>query len=70
MDPSVIMDMARTGHWTSEEDSKLKDAVQKYGGKNWTAIAKLVPDRRSTQCWGRWNSFLDPSMDPPAGCTN
>jgi hypothetical protein len=70
LDPSVGMDVARTGHWTADEDSKLKDAVQKCGGKNWTAIAKLVPNRRSTQCWGRWNSFLDPSIDPPTGRTD
>jgi hypothetical protein len=70
LDPSVGMALARTGHWTEDEDIKLKDAVEKYGGKNWIAIAKLVPDRRSTQCWGRWNSFLDPSIDPLAGRTN
>jgi hypothetical protein len=65
LDPSVDMAMARTGHWTAEEDILLKKAVQKYGGKNWTAIAEMVPDRRSTQCWGRWHSSLDPSIDPP-----
>jgi hypothetical protein len=65
LDPSVDMAMARTGHWTAEEDIKLKKAVQKYGGKNWTAIAEMVPDRRSTQCWGRWHSALDPSVDTP-----
>jgi hypothetical protein len=70
LDPSVDMAMARTGHWTAEEDIKLKAAVEKYGGKNWTEIAKLVPERRSTQCWGRWHSALDPSIDPPTGRTN
>ena len=69
MEPSVDMAMARTGHWTAEEDIKLKKAVQKHGGKNWTAIAEMVPDRRSTQCWGRWHSalVLDSSIDPPKG---
>jgi hypothetical protein len=65
LSPSIDMAMARTGHWTAEEDIKLKQAVQKYGGKNWTAIAEMVPDRRSTQCWGRWHSALDPSIDSP-----
>jgi hypothetical protein len=65
LSPSIDMAMARTGHWTAEEDIKLKQAVQKYGGKNWTAIAAMVPDRRSTQCWGRWHSALDPSIDSP-----
>jgi hypothetical protein len=70
LDPSVGMAIAHTGHWTEDEDSMLKDAVQQYGGKNWSAIAKLVPNRRSTQCWGRWNSFFDPSIDPPTGRMN
>jgi hypothetical protein len=65
LDPSVAMAMVRTGKWTADEDSKLKDAVQKHGGKNWSAISELVPDRSSSQCWGRWHSALDPSIDPP-----
>jgi hypothetical protein len=33
------------GEWTTEEDVKLTDAVEKYSGKNWVAISALVPGR-------------------------
>jgi hypothetical protein len=37
---------ARVGkRWTKEEDVKLKDAIEKHNGKNWAAIAALVPGR-------------------------
>jgi hypothetical protein len=34
---------ARKGYWTRYEDSTLIDAVEKHNGKNWDAIAALVP---------------------------
>jgi hypothetical protein len=44
--------------WTKEEDSTLKDAVEKHNGKNWTAISALVLGRTRTQCTSRWyNTF-------------
>ncbi len=70
LDPSVAKAMVRMGKWTPDEDSKLKDAVRTHGGKNWAAIGELVPDRGSKQCWGRWYSVLDPSIDPPTGKSN
>jgi hypothetical protein len=36
------MAMERTGRWTADEDSKLKDALQKHGDNNWGSIAELV----------------------------
>jgi hypothetical protein len=35
----------RKGKWAADEDSKLKDAVQTHGGKNWKTIAALVLGR-------------------------
>jgi hypothetical protein len=35
----------RGGTWAKEEDSKLKDAVEKHNGKNWEATAALIPGR-------------------------
>jgi hypothetical protein len=46
----------RAGKWTEDEDTKLKDAVQTHGGKNWCAIAALVPDRSISQCRTRWHN--------------
>jgi myb proto-oncogene protein len=54
LDPNITMTGGRTGKWTADEDSKLKDAVQTHGGKNWDAIAALVPSRTVIQCYDRW----------------
>jgi hypothetical protein len=50
---------ARTGRWTKEEDSTLKDAVEEHNGKDWTAMSTLVPGRTKQQCKNRWYSALD-----------
>jgi hypothetical protein len=54
---------SHTGKWTKDEDSKLKDAVQTYGGKNWNGISALVPGRTKCHCKHRWYYTLDPSID-------
>jgi hypothetical protein len=41
---------ARVGRLTKEEDSTLKDAVEKHNGENWAAISALVPGRTKKQC--------------------
>jgi hypothetical protein len=58
LDPSIDRANKRTGKWTEDEDIKLKDAVQTHGGKNWGAIATLVPGRTRKQCRDRWNALL------------
>jgi myb proto-oncogene protein len=63
LDPSIDRANGRTGKWSAEEDSKLKDAERTHGGKNWAAISALVPGRTKIQCWNRWHDFLDPSID-------
>jgi hypothetical protein len=65
IDPS----MGRTGKWDEDEDTKLKDAVQTHGGKNWAAIAALVPGRATSQCCSRWTYVLDPNIDQANGRT-
>ncbi len=63
LSPSII-DRAnsRTGRWTEDEDIKLKEAVQAHGGKNWAAIATLVPGRTKIQCHKRWYDGASPSV--------
>jgi myb proto-oncogene protein len=61
LDPSMGWESAYKGKWLEEEDIKLKDAVQTHG-KNWFAVATLVPGRTRTQCLDRWEN-VDPSMD-------
>jgi hypothetical protein len=50
LDLSISRANGRTGHWTADEDKKLKNAVPTYGDKNWEAIAALVPGRTKCQC--------------------
>jgi hypothetical protein len=54
----------RAGTWTEDGDSKLKDTVQTHGGKNWGAIAALVPDRTKSQCSYRWHGTFVSKIDP------
>jgi myb proto-oncogene protein len=46
LNPSIDRTSGRSSNWTEAEDAKLKDSVQTHGGKNWEAIAALVPGRR------------------------
>jgi hypothetical protein len=54
---------ARAGNWTTDEDSTLKEAVEKHNGENWAAIAALVPGRTKMQCRSRWQYKLFPNGD-------
>jgi hypothetical protein len=51
------------------EDSKLKDAVQTHSGKDWDAVAALIPGRTHKQCCNRWRAVLDPNIDQAIGHT-
>jgi hypothetical protein len=62
LDPSIALTAGRTGKWTEDEDKKLKNSVQMHGGKDWAAIAALVPGRTKLQCHDRWYTILDPNM--------
>jgi myb proto-oncogene protein len=67
LDPSIGRATARTGAWSEDEDIKLKDAAQMHGGKNWVAIAELVPGRTQKQCLNRWHNSLTPIIALTAG---
>jgi hypothetical protein len=43
----------KKGQWSTEDDAKLTEAVQKHG-KKWVAVAVMVPDRTDVQCRNRW----------------
>jgi hypothetical protein len=51
LNPSISQASGRKSRWTVVEDSKLKDAVQMHGGKNWVAISALIPGRTNIQCY-------------------
>jgi len=48
--------------WTPEEDEKLREAVNAFGGKHWKFIAAKVEGRTHTQCLQRWNKVLKPGL--------
>jgi hypothetical protein len=51
------------GKWTKEEDTKLKDAVEKRNGKDWSDNSKLVPGRTKQQCLSRWHDNVSSKSD-------
>jgi hypothetical protein len=59
-----MMAPARKGKWTTDEDEKLKNAVLTHGGKNWVAIAAIVPGRTQQQCRTRWHSTVSSNSNP------
>jgi hypothetical protein len=63
LDPSITLTAGSTAKWAADEDHKLKGAVETHGGKDWEAIAALVPGRTKMQCCNRWHDFLNPSID-------
>jgi hypothetical protein len=67
LDSSIDLAPGRAGKWAEEEDIKLKDAVQTHGGKDFVAIAALVPGRTKEQCYNRWHHVLDTSTDRAPG---
>lgn len=46
-DERVVVSKFRSVHlkWTSEEDSRLQEAVQKYGARDWKHVAEMVGTR-------------------------
>lgn len=48
--------------WTDEEDDKLRLMVQRYGSKNWTRIASLLPTKVGKQCRRRWQNHLNATL--------
>eukprot|EP00501_MAST-03F_sp_TOSAG23-6_P001041 GSMAST32.ASY1.ANO1.1083.1 assembled CDS len=43
--------------WTAKEDDTLRIIVKEYRGKNWKAMAKMMPGRTGVQCLHRWNKY-------------
>jgi hypothetical protein len=69
LNPDIALLAGRAGSWIEGEDLKLKKSVQMHGGKDWAAIAVLVPGRTKDQCRNRWHNVLDPSITLTAGRT-
>ncbi|CAN0465059.1 unnamed protein product, partial [Ectocarpus sp. 12 AP-2014] len=48
--------------WLSEEDKRLKEAVEELGEKNWREVADHVRTRNHIQCQQRWKKALRPGL--------
>lgn len=46
-----------------QEDEKVRELVQKYGAKKWSAIAAQLPGRIGKQCRERWHNHLNPDIN-------
>jgi hypothetical protein len=56
--PSAAISRAPPCRWTSEEDGKLRNAVDKNGTDSWKTIAEMVPGRDNASCRQRWVRVL------------
>ncbi|KAJ9556385.1 hypothetical protein OSB04_010999 [Centaurea solstitialis] len=54
----------KKGPWSSEEDAKLKDYIEKYGtGNNWIALPQKIGLKRcGKSCRLRWLNYLRPNI--------
>lgn len=48
--------------FTKEEDSKIKQLVEKYGDKDWKNVSRNMVNRTPRQCRERWNYYLSPNV--------
>ncbi|CAH0480174.1 unnamed protein product [Peronospora belbahrii] len=49
--------------WLRDEDERLREAVARFGGKNWKMIAETLGNGRTdVQCLHRWNKVLKPGL--------
>jgi hypothetical protein len=55
---------AAGGRWSKDEDKLLRDAVEKYGPKNWKKISEIAfgCSRTDVQCLHRWQKVLKPGL--------
>jgi hypothetical protein len=67
LDARMDRTSGRTGEWIPDEDANVKDALHIHDGKNWPAVAALVPGRTRMQCCSRWHDALDPRVDRSLG---
>jgi hypothetical protein len=53
---------AEKAKWSSEEDEKLRKAVELLNGKNWKLISTYLPGKSEVQCLHRWTKVLTPNL--------
>jgi hypothetical protein len=48
--------------WSPEEDTRLKELVERHGIKSWAIIATQLEQRNGKQCRERWRHHLRPGL--------
>ncbi|KAF2195931.1 hypothetical protein K469DRAFT_491100, partial [Zopfia rhizophila CBS 207.26] len=56
-----IDDRMRKGAWASEEDERLREAIDKFGFR-WSVVSKAVGNRSADQCQKRYRNALNPEL--------
>ncbi|CAM9631644.1 unnamed protein product, partial [Choristocarpus tenellus] len=51
--------------WSTVEDGKLKDAVEKHGNSNWGKVAEEVVGKTDMQCFHRWTKVFNGGTKGP-----
>jgi hypothetical protein len=50
------------GSWTTEEDEKIREFVERNGPGSWAHLASTLPGRIGKQCRERWTHHLCPQV--------
>jgi hypothetical protein len=48
--------------FTTDEDDRLRELVEKYGTHDWARVATKIRKRDARQCRERWVNYLAPSV--------
>lgn len=56
------LENTKRGKWSVDEDSRLLDAVNKFGTKKWCKISESVLTRNDAQCRERYLNVLNPDL--------
>jgi len=57
----VLQPGLKKGHWTPEEDEKLRSLATR-GFTSWTEAAEQIPGRSAKQCRDRWRNHLETNI--------
>ena len=49
--------------WTEEQDQLLRDAIKKFGARNWSSVSEMIPTKNGKQCRERWINHIDPAIN-------
>jgi myb proto-oncogene protein len=50
------------GSFTKEEDAAIVKWASDHGGKEWSGLRSILPNRTTKQCRERWRNRLDPRV--------